>query len=132
MRRSTLLSLLVAGTFALPATAEDISQWSFGDGENVMWGDIENFRSRIFETFDLDGDGALNTDEYTAFDKARAEAANNSQSSIVLRAVAGMSRSNIDSNLDGLVTRSEMDTALRAWFASKDKDGDGILIKGTF
>lgn len=132
MRRSILLSLLIAGTLSLPAQADDLSQWQFGDGEVVSWGDVEALRSRIFETFDKDGDGALDTDEYTAFDKARSEAAKDSQSSFLLRSVAGLSRANIDSNLDGLVTSSEMDAALREWFASKDTDGDGFLKKGTF
>jgi len=132
MRRSSLLSLLFVGTLAIPAQAEDLSQWNIGNGDTVTWGDMEALRSRVFETFDADGDGALNADEYTAYDKARAEAAKDSQNSFLLRAVSGLSRANMDSNLDGLVTRSEMDTALREWFATKDKDGDGVLKKGTF
>jgi Ca2+-binding EF-hand superfamily protein len=132
MLRSILSSCLVAGALAGPVLAEDLSQWSFGADGTITLGDIQDLRTRIFETFDADGDGALNTTEYTAFDKARAEAAKQSQSSFLLRSVGGMSRQHIDTNLDGMVTRSEMDAALLGWFNSVDKNRDGLIAKGEY
>ncbi|WP_054000617.1 EF-hand domain-containing protein [Shimia sp. SK013] len=127
-----MCSCLVAGAVAGPVLAEDLSQWSFGTESAITLGDVQSLRIRIFKTFDADGDGALNTDEYTAFDKARAEAAKQSHSSFLLRSVTGMSRGNIDTNLDGMVTRSEMEAALLGWFNSVDKNGDGLITKGEY
>ncbi|TCL00388.1 EF hand domain-containing protein [Shimia isoporae] len=132
MKPTLIAASIIAGVLALPAHAEDLSKWEFGINGNLTWDDVQSLRIKIFETFDADGDGALNSEEYTTFDKARREAANNTDSSFLLRSVDGMSRQYMDANLDGKVTRAEMDQALNTWFASVDKDADGIITKGNF
>ncbi|WP_294227291.1 hypothetical protein [uncultured Shimia sp.] len=132
MRRTLALASLLACTSAFTAQASDISSWSFGSGGTIAWTDVEELRISIFETFDTDGDGELNTEEYTAFDKARTEAAGKDASSLLLRAVSGLGRENTDLNLDGSVTRSEMETALRTWFERVDTNKDGVITKGEY
>ncbi len=132
MQRTLVLASFLACTSAVSAQASDISSWSFGSGDTITWSDVEELRKTIFETFDTDGDGALDTDEYTAFDKARAEAAGKDASSLLLRAVSGLGRENTDLNLDGSVTRSEMETALRTWFERVDANKDGVITKGEY
>ena len=132
MQRTLVLASLLACASAFTAQASDISSWSFGSGDTIAWSDVEELRKTIFETFDADGDGALNSDEYTAFDKARAEAAEKDASSLLLRAVSGLGRENTDLNLDGSVTRSEMETALRTWFERVDANKDSVITKGEY
>ncbi|MFY0662644.1 MAG: EF-hand domain-containing protein [Shimia sp.] len=132
MRRTLVLASFLACTSAVSAQASDISSWNFGSGDTITWGDVEELRKTIFETFDADGDGALSNEEYTAFDKSRAEAAGKDASSLLLRAVSGLGRENTDLNLDGSVTRSEMETALRSWFDRIDRDKDGVITKGEY
>ncbi len=132
MRRSLVLAGFLACTTAFTAQAADISSWSFGSDGTITWADVEELRKTIFETFDTDGDGALSNEEYTAFDKARAEAADKDASSLLLRAVSGLGRENTDLNLDGSVTRSELETALRSWFERVDANNDGVINKGEY
>ncbi len=132
MQRTLVLASFLACTSAITAQASDISGWSFGSGDTIAWSDVEELRKTIFETFDTDGDGALSNEEYTAFDKARAEAADKDASSLLLRAVSGLGRENTDLNLDGSVTRSEMETALRTWFERVDTNKDGVITKGEY
>ena len=132
MRRTFALASFLALSSAASAQASDISSWSFGSGDTIAWSDVEELRKTIFETFDVDSDGELNSEEYTAFDKARAEAADKDASSLLLRAVSGLGRENTDLNLDGSVTRSELETALRTWFERVDANKDGVITKGEY
>jgi len=132
MRRSLVLASFLACSTAFTAQAADISSWSFGSDGTITWSDVEELRKTIFKTFDADGDGALSNEEYTAFDNARAEAADKDASSLLLRAVAGLGRENTDLNLDGSVTRSELETALRSWFERVDTNKDGVITKGEY
>jgi Ca2+-binding EF-hand superfamily protein len=132
MQRSLVLAGFLACTSAFTAQAADISSWSFGSDGTITWADVEELRKTIFETFDADGDGALSNEEYTNFDKARAEAAGKDASSLLLRAVSGLGRENTDLNLDGSVTRSELETALRSWFERVDTNKDGVIAKGEY
>lgn len=132
MRRSLVLAGFLACSTAFTAHAADLSSWSFGTDGTITWTDVEKLRKTIFESFDTDGDGALSNEEYTAFDKARAEAAGKDASSLLLRAVSGLGRENTDLNLDGTVTRSELETALRTWFERVDANKDGVITKGEY
>ena len=134
MKRLLATVLLTVTTTASPLWAEtvDISGWSFGTDGTITWNDVEALRRQIFETFDADGDGALNSEEYTNFDHARAAAADADASSLLLRAVSGLGRNNTDANLDGSVSRMEMEDALRAWFTRVDQDNDGVISKGEY
>ncbi len=132
MRFSLVAACVLTFATTSPAMATDISDWEFGADGTISWTDVEALRKRIFETFDADGDGALSNEEYTAFDKARSDAAQSGASSLLLRAVTGLGRENTDLNLDGSVTRSEMETALRAWFEHIDTNKDGVIIKGEY
>lgn len=132
MQRSLILAGFLACTTALSAQAADISNWSLGAEGSITWNDVAELRKTIFVTFDTNTDGALSNEEYTAFDKARAEAADKDASSLLLRAVSGLGRENTDLNLDGSVTRSEMETALRSWFEQVDANKDGVITKGEY
>ncbi len=132
MRRSLVLAGFLACNSAFTAQAADISSWSFGSDGTITWADVAELRKTIFETFDADGDGALSNKEYTAFDKARSDAAQSGASSLLLRAVTGLGRENTDLNLDGSVTRSELETALRSWFERVDTNKDGVIAKGEY
>ncbi|MBO9476650.1 EF-hand domain-containing protein [Shimia sp. R11_0] len=132
MRNFLIGSALVSFSLLAAPTLAAADDWDMDADGTITWAEVEETRKRIFETFDKDGDGALDNAEYTAFDEARAAEAESNPTSLAKRAVAGLSRANTDLNLDGRVTRAEMDTAMRAWFDNIDKDGDGVITKGEY
>ncbi|MEP2530128.1 hypothetical protein [Shimia sp.] len=127
-----LAALAVAGTQAGAAGPDFLDDWDLDANGGVTWEELIELRKHIFETFDKDGDGALNNAEYTEFDKARAATAERTGAPLALRAVHGFGRNNFDTNLDGKVTRDEFEAGLRRWFSANDKNGDGILAPGDY
>ncbi len=125
-------AMLVATTTAHASETAFLEVWDMDADGKVTMREVDEMRIAIFETFDKDGDGALNSEEYTAFDKARGDAAKDSNSPLLKRAVHGLRRESMDTNLDGMVTRNDMSAALRDWFMSHDKDKDGVLTDGDF
>ncbi|GAA6180178.1 MULTISPECIES: EF-hand domain-containing protein [unclassified Shimia] len=131
MRNALILpALLTLSTLAAPAFATQ--DWDLDADGTITWSEVEDMRKRTFETFDTDQNGVLDSAEYTAFDAARSEAAEKNPTSLSLRAVSGLARENTDLNLDGQVTRAELETALRTWFDRIDTDGDGVITKGEY
>ena len=125
-------ALVLVASQSFAADTNFMENWDLDNDGVVTWSDLQHLQRRIFETFDTDGDGALNSAEYTEFDKARAAAAESSGNPIALRAVNGLSRDRFDRNLDGQVTRDEFETALREWFTRHDGNKDGVLGAGDF
>ena len=127
-----LFALCLAGT---PLWAEapafmksmDVDQNGF-----LTLGELEEYRTNVFKTFDKNSDGALDSSEYTAFDEARAAAAKETGAPLQLRSVHGLAREYTDLNLDGKVTRDEFREALTRWFKTHDKNKDGMLGQGDF
>ncbi|MGX9351815.1 EF-hand domain-containing protein [Shimia sp. W99] len=125
-------AIAMTASLAMAADTSFLEDWDLDADGGVTWAELEQLRRNIFDTFDADGDGALNSAEYTEFDHARAAAAEASGHPIAKRAVHGLAREGFDKNLDGMVTREEFETALREWFEKHDGNKNGILEKGDF
>lgn len=132
MRTPLICSALLAAAFTAATPAMANEEWDLDADGTITWVEMEEMRKRTFETFDKDQDGKLDNAEYTAFDEARAKAAEENPTSLSKRAVLGLGRGTTDLNLDGFVTRDEMNTRLREWFSSIDKNGDGVITKGEY
>lgn len=130
------IALTVALSAVLsPVQADDsnfLVDWDLDADGTVTWAELQSLRRQIFETFDKDGDGALDSAEYTEFDKARAAAAAQTGSPLARRAVHGFARDRFDKNLDGKVTREEFEQALREWFTANDGNKNGSLEPGDY
>lgn len=122
----SLAAFMAAGpVFASQGT--EFKLWDLDTDKRVTMTEIERRLGAVFSQFDKDGDGALNAEEYDAFDKLRDEEAAKHGTSLSLRAVAGLSRGFTDTNFDGKVTREELLNAGREWFTSMDRNGDGQI-----
>ena len=127
-----LTALALVANQSLAADTSFMENWDLDEDGVVTWTELEKLQRKIFEAFDADGDGALNSEEYTAFDHARSAAAEKSGHPVAKRAVHGFSRDQFDKNLDGKVTRDEFETEMRDWFMSLDGNKDGVLGVGDF
>ena len=132
MRTPLICSALLAAALATATPVMAAEEWDLDADGTITWAEMEEMRKRTFEAFDANQDGKLDNAEYSAFDEARAKEAEAHPTSLSNRAVQGLSRATTDLNLDGMVTRDEMNTRLRAWFSSIDKDGDGVISKGEY
>jgi len=124
--------LFLLATQAGAADASFLEDWDLDSDGVITLEELEKFRGKVFQTFDTNQDGVLDSAEYTVFDQARADAAEKNPSALLQRAVNGLSRTSTDLNLDGQVTREEFAQALLAWFRSHDRDNDGVLSPGDF
>ncbi len=138
----TLTAALLA--LALPAFAADgqpgahfIENWDIdGDGA-VTPQEIEARRGDVFLAFDADENGALDAEEYSYFDTARANGmkqANEGQGGggPLKRAAEGMTLAFNDTNGDGAVSRTEFLARSGAWMDLLDRDGDGQVTRADF
>lgn len=120
----TAVTVFASGTSGV---AQTYQLWDLDADKRVTATEIEERLSNVFGQFDKDGDGALNAEEYDAFDKARDAEAAEHGTSLALRAVTGLSRGFTDTNYDGMVTREELLSTGRNWFNSMDRNGDGQI-----
>lgn len=134
-----LLPFVLAAALAAPFSASvalaetaEFRLWDLDQDKRVTLTEIENRLLAVMAQFDKDGDGALNNEEYDAFDAAREAEAKEHNTSLSLRAVGGLSRGNVDSNFDGMVTREELLEAGRRWFTQMDRNGDGQIDANDF
>ena len=125
----TAVAVLASTTFG---AAETYQLWDSDADKHVTAAEVEERLGNVFGQFDKDGDGALNAEEYDAFDKAREDEAAKHGTSLALRAVTGLARGSTDKNYDGMVTREELLTAGRNWFNSMDRNGDGQIDSQDF
>lgn len=123
------LAALMAAT---PVLSESFRLWDLSEQDVITAPVLQQRISAIFIEFDKDGNGALDGAEYDAFDAARKAEAEEHGTSMALRAQAGLSRSSTDKNFDGKVTREEMRDAVRDWFVSMDRNGDGQIDASDF
>lgn len=124
----SIAALLVA----TPVLSESFRLWDLSEHNTITAPVLQQRISAIFVEFDKDGDGALDSAEYDAFDAARKAEAEEHKTSMALRAQTGLSRSQTDLNFDGKVTREEMAEAVRNWFTSMDRNGDGQIDDSDF
>ncbi|PSL21177.1 EF-hand domain-containing protein [Shimia abyssi] len=127
-----IAALALVATQATATDASFLENWDLDDDGGVTWTELEDLQRKIFSTYDIDGDGALNSEEYTAFDKDRAATAEATGDAHHRLAVHGMARNRFDTNLDGLVTFEEFQTGLRNWFNKNDGNKNGILESGDY
>lgn len=140
MPRKVSLSLVTAFVVPLSASAlladttevTEFRLWDLDKDKRVTLTEIENRLLAVISQYDKDGDGALNNEEYDAFDAAREAEAKEHKTSLTLRAVGGLSRGMVDTNYDGKVTREELLEAGRRWFTSMDRNGDGQIDANDF
>ncbi|SHK28175.1 EF hand [Shimia gijangensis] len=121
------LAAALAGSPVLSSETASSQLWDLDANNRVTMTEVEQRLSAIMSKYDKDGDGALNAQEYDAFDKAREEEAAKHGTSLALRAVTGLSRGYVDTNFDGLVTREELMAAGRKWFNGMDRNNDGQI-----
>lgn len=114
-----------------------------GDGQ-VTLDEMRTKRAEIFYMLDQNEDGILDSGEYDLFDATRAadqaeqgEACDHGGNGAGNgpgkgRQGEGMARGATDLNGDGQVTREEFLASTDAWFAQRDRNGDGQLDTSDF
>ena len=117
-------SLAIAQETTAPS---EFHLWDLDEDKIVTLTELENRLLAVFTQYDKDGDGALDTEEYNAFDAGREAEAAKHKTSLTLRAVTGLSRGYTDTNFDGRVTRDELLSAGREWFNGMDRNKDGQI-----
>lgn len=127
---TSLATVFVASVAVAQTTTTQPTEfrlWDLDQDKRVTLTEIENRLLAVFTEFDKNGDGALDTEEYNAFDAAREAEAAEHKTSLSLRAVTGLSRGYTDTNFDGRVTREELLEAGRNWFNGMDRNNDGQI-----
>lgn len=141
MRKALLACALVA--VALPALAEDrqpgahfIESWDVDGNGAVSLEDIATRRGDVFYTFDADENGALDAEEYIAFDAARAQDMDanggHGNGNGLRRASEGMTLGFNDTDRNGEVSREEFLERSAVWLAMLDRNDDGSVTNADF
>ncbi|SOB94137.1 EF-hand domain-containing protein [Rhodobacter maris] len=152
--------LLIAGTAAAPAqtgfgTAQGAGQraqmaqnflamWDLdGDGK-VTPAEAREHRGDVFAMFDSDGDGSFSAEEIAGigdFRTAQQEANGAGPATQRIPALQGLGGqggmtqrqiARLDSNRDNRISQSEFVAGTDAWFAMRDRNGDGVLTVADF
>lgn len=139
MKRIPLILALVA--MAAPAWAQTqqpgahfIENWDLdGDGA-VSLEDITTRRGDVFLSFDANENGALDAEEYTYFDEARANDMENNagHGNGMRRASEGMTLAFNDTDGNGEVSRAEFLDRASDWMAILDRNQDGSVTTADF
>lgn len=140
--KTLALAILIA-TSASAAAAESttpgahfIQNWDIDGNGAVSLEDIKTRRGDVFLTFDSNEDGALDAEEYTFFDEARANDMKNNgshgQAKGMRRASDGMTLAFNDTDGNGEVSRDEFLDRSADWFAMLDRNGDGSVTSEDF
>lgn len=136
-----ILTLAALGLFAAaaPAAAETtvpgahfVENWDLSEDGAVSLTEATERRDDIFTTFDADEDGKLSSEEYDAFDEARAADMADMPGHGNGRFNNSMTREASDLNGDGIVTREEFVGGTPDWFAGRDRNGDGVITTADF
>ncbi|MCF6314924.1 MAG: EF-hand domain-containing protein [Marinosulfonomonas sp.] len=143
MKRILLLSAAIAlGSAAIAQQgnpgAHFIENWDANEDGQVTLAEATEKRSDIFFTFDEDDSGFLSASDYAMFDEARAnDQANMEQSGQGYGAGKGQQGQGMtlefnDVDGDGKVSRDEFMARAPDWFATKDRNGDGVITTADF
>lgn len=111
-----------------------ITNWDINEDGVVSLDDIKSRRGDIFLTFDADEDGAIDAEEYTYFDDARANDMENNpgHGKGMKRASEGMTLAFNDVDGNGEVSRDEFLSKSGDWLALLDRNGDGEVSPADF
>jgi len=122
-----------------------IENWDANEDGQVTLAEATEKRSDIFLTFDEDDNGFLSASDYAMFDEARANDHANMQQGGQGngqgrgqghggqdREGQGMSMEFNDVDGDGQVSRDEFMARTPDWYATMDRNGDGIITTADF
>jgi len=128
------LSAVSAQAAGMPG-AGFLENWDANANGSVTLAEVLEKRENIFYTFDESGDGVLTSEEYVAFDEARAadqanEARNGGGGHG--KAAMGMTLGFNDGDGNGEVTMEEFIGNSEAWFALLDRNVDGVVTSADF
>ena len=128
------LSAVSAQAAGMPG-AGFLENWDANANGSVTLAEVLEKRENIFYTFDESGDGVLTSEEYVAFDEARAadqanEARNGGGGHG--KAAMGMTLGFNDDDGNGEVTMEEFIGNSEAWFALLDRNVDGVVTSADF
>lgn len=150
MKRILLLTVAIAlGSAAAYAQqgnpgAHFLENWDTNEDGQVTLAEATERRGDIFLTFDEDDNGVLSASGYATFDEARANdhanleqggqgrGAGQGQGGVQIRAEQGLTLEFNDINGDGQVSRDEFMARTADWFATMDRNGDGIITTAGF
>lgn len=138
MKRLAIALCLVAA----PAFAQQgepglnfVQNWDLDQDGAVTAAEAAEHRGDVFLTFDANGDGFLDAEEYVLFDEARAqdmEGQGGNGRGAMQRAADGMKLQNNDTDADGKVSRDEFVGNAAGWIADIDRNGDGVVTTADF
>ncbi|MCB1508079.1 MAG: EF-hand domain-containing protein [Hyphomicrobiaceae bacterium] len=134
----TLFGLVLAGS-ALAQSGQPglhfIEVWDLDQNGTVTLEEAEQRRGDVFLSFDADGNGVLDAEEYAVFDEARASDAQQHGTGMGRggqRAQEGMTLAYNDTDVNGEVTREEFLARTADWLALIDRNGDGAVTAEDF
>lgn len=108
-----------------------LKKWDLDGDEALSLEEATAKRKQIFEAFDQDGNGTLDSGEYDAFDAAR-KAGSDGTGAALGDVNDGFSRSFNDIDGDGQVSNTEFLKQSEAWFGVTDRDANGFLNPDEF
>lgn len=141
MKRILLLIAAIALGTAVTAQQGNpggnfIEKWDANEDGQVTMVEATDRRGDIFTTFDEDDNGFLSTSDYAMFDEARANdhatMKQAGQGRGPNREDQGMTMDFNDIDGDGQVSRDEFITRTYDWFATMDRNDDGIVTTADF
>jgi len=113
-----------------------LENWDADANGAVTLAEVTEKRENIFYTFDESGDGVLTSEEYVAFDEARAADQENESRGNGGgghgKASVGMTLEFNDVDGNGEVTLEEFLGNSEAWFAILDRNADGVVTTADF
>lgn len=140
-----LIAAVIFGTTAFAGQQPGghfVEIWDQDSDGQVTLAEATERRSDIFASFDDNNDGFLSTEDYAAFDEARAADQKNHKQGMRQgkrkgmrkgqSGQAGMEMDFNDVNNDGKVSLDEFTSRTAAWFSMMDKNGDGVVATDDF
>lgn len=137
--KTLALALTLVPGIALAQAAKPgshfLENWDLDDNGAITLEEITTRRADVFYMFDVDANDALDAQEYVLFDETRAADMQNAGEAAgkgAHKIQTGLTLAFNDVDADGQVSKDEFIARSPDWFATIDRDADGVITTADF